>query len=474
MCPTAERSRGGNNPRKIDVLEESLDLSVSALQDDDQHRLDLKYTMIKKYEKSSADRNMSQPLLVRTPATLLKTIQYMEENIMDVDRHAVDSDDEENDGNESGLEDKEGRGPSKYHVHNFIWDRMRSIYGDFIVQNYRLGGRVDPYCVETHERMARWHLMMEHHMQWNTESHHAGFDRQNSERYISILKSLDEFYNMVHLLEDIDHSEPYNGTNRPFPIPNEGELRSYFILYQMDNQGASDKYIKTLRPEVLDHPDMQFALKVIQARRSENYGKFFRLLRECNYLQGCAMFRFVAPMRLHALNVINKVMRPGKNEASFSVHDLQELLCFNNVKDVLEYLEYFEFNVTSQVSKDGEESYRVILHGNPLEFQTDDDGKEIKPPLQFMRKYIEGKLGERDRCDVSRGLLSGAVNFEGDEGDVIYIDEDNELVEGGGVKENSRERAPSIVETIRAKLKRGDNVSRYVILIIRCLMCDFT
>ena len=265
MCPASERSREGKNPRKIDVLEESLDLSVSALPNDDQPLIDHKYTMIKKYEKSSADRNMALPHIVRTPATLLKTLQFMEQNVMDVDRHISLSDDDDSDD-----EDRVKSGPNKYHVHNFVWDRMRSIYSDFIVQNYRLGGRVDAFCVECHERMARWHLMMEHHIKWDAESKRDGFDRQNSERYISILKSLDEFYNMVHLLETKDHVEPPNGTNRPFPIPNEGELRSYFILYQIDNQGASDKYLKTLRPEVLDHADIQFALRVIQARRSNN------------------------------------------------------------------------------------------------------------------------------------------------------------------------------------------------------------
>ena len=129
MCPPSERSRGGNNPRKIDVLEESLDLSVSALAGEEQSLLDHRHTMIKKYEKSSADRNMAQPEIVRTPATLLNTLQFMEQNVMDVDRQVVLTSDEENedvDENENG--DTGGDGPSKYHVHNFIWVRAHCLF----------------------------------------------------------------------------------------------------------------------------------------------------------------------------------------------------------------------------------------------------------------------------------------------------------------------------------------------------------
>ena len=472
MCPKEERSRLGNNPRKIDVLEESLDLSISAMQEenDGSHILDHKYTMIKKYEKSSADREMALPHLVRTPSTLLETIDYMEQNVMDVDRqvHLIDDDDDDDQGDSN---DAPSKGPDKYHVHNFVWDRMRSIYGDFIVQNYRLGGRVDPYCIECHERMARWHLMMEHHMQWNSESHAAGFDRQNSERYISILKSLDEFYNMVHLLEETDFVDPPNGTNRPFPIPNEGELRSYFILYQMDNQGASDKYLKNLRPDVIDHPDIQFALKAMQARRSENFGMYFRLLRESNYLQACALFRFVAPMRLHALRVINKVMRAGKKEVAYPVRDLQEQLCFNDADDAIEYLSYFGFDVSSSDNDDLSDC-NVFLHGNPLEFRKDEDGKEIAPPLQYMTTYIESKLGSYDRADVCRGLLSNAVNFNGDVGDIIVetLSESGDSPEETPSPEHTKDasqketrvelKTPSIVQSIREKSKRGISVTR--------------
>lgn len=96
-----------------------MDLSVSALPGEEQSLMDHKHTMIKKYEKSSADRNMAQPEIVRTPATLLKTLQFMEQHVMDVDRQVMTASDDE--GEEVEDERNESKGPSKYHVHNFIW-----------------------------------------------------------------------------------------------------------------------------------------------------------------------------------------------------------------------------------------------------------------------------------------------------------------------------------------------------------------
>ena len=179
------------------------------------------------------------------------------------------------------------------------------------------------------------------------------------------------------------------------------------------------------------------------------------------------MFRFVPAMRLHALKAINKAMRPGRNETTYSVHDLQEQLCFNGIDDALEYLAYFQFETVSQVDSNDEVAYKVVLDGKELEFQVDKDGKEISPPLRYMN-HIERKLNGHDRADVSRGLLSNAVTFDGGEddssvGEVLvpeenddYSDIENEVIGG----EDSIIRTTSIAETIRAKLKRGDSVTR--------------
>lgn len=66
---------------------------------------------------------------------------------------------------------EEERSPSSLDVYLFLWNRYRMIAKDFILQNYRFGGRLDKYCLECHERMTRFHIMMDHQMQWSGSIH---------------------------------------------------------------------------------------------------------------------------------------------------------------------------------------------------------------------------------------------------------------------------------------------------------------
>lgn len=93
----------------------------------------------------------------------------------------------------------------------------------------------------------------------------------NNEQLNKLMKTLNELYDEAHLREirlqqgkilentgDDDDDEKSNLV----PIPNEGELRSYYVLYQLDNGGEVEKYLQKLHPDALNHPSMQFAIKV--------------------------------------------------------------------------------------------------------------------------------------------------------------------------------------------------------------------
>ena len=89
----------------------------------------------------------------------MQTIDYIEENIMSVDIVVAESSDD--------PVPEEERSPSALDVYLFLWNRYRMVAKDFILQNYRFGGRLNAYCLECHERMVRFHVMMDHQMQWS-------------------------------------------------------------------------------------------------------------------------------------------------------------------------------------------------------------------------------------------------------------------------------------------------------------------
>lgn len=54
--------------------------------------------------------------------------------------------------------------PDPLDVYQFMWDRTRMIRKDFTLQNYTGYGKNDAAAVRCHERIARWHIMMEHQL----------------------------------------------------------------------------------------------------------------------------------------------------------------------------------------------------------------------------------------------------------------------------------------------------------------------
>jgi nuclear mRNA export protein SAC3 len=105
-------------------------------------------TMIKRFQRSSADHDLLIADMLRTPETLLRTIEYIETQVM-------------NKYNE-GVDPRLGETPSKLMVYLFIWDRFRMVAKDFTLQQYSLS--ISDIWVECHERMARWFIFMDHDM----------------------------------------------------------------------------------------------------------------------------------------------------------------------------------------------------------------------------------------------------------------------------------------------------------------------
>ena len=86
---------------------------------------------IKEHAKSSADNDIKFPDLLRTPITLLRTVEYMEDYVMQQDHGDFDETD--------GL---------SVRLYKFIGGRYRMVGKDFILQGYQSGMRNDRVCIE--------------------------------------------------------------------------------------------------------------------------------------------------------------------------------------------------------------------------------------------------------------------------------------------------------------------------------------
>lgn len=89
--------------------------------------------VVKAYRRSAAGIEQPLPSDVRTPATLISTLNYLVNDILP--HHPLDK------------------------CHAFVRDRTRSIRQDFTLQNIR-----DLTAVQAHERIARFHILCLHEL----------------------------------------------------------------------------------------------------------------------------------------------------------------------------------------------------------------------------------------------------------------------------------------------------------------------
>jgi hypothetical protein len=131
MCPPEERQKRID---ESDVHRLEYPLGWAPLTH--QHHLaadNTRATMVKKFQRSSADHELLIPHLIRTPAALYRTICYMEEHVME--RHLlalaqpVDA--------QALANERERDRVTPLFVYLFVWDRYRMVAKDFILQARR-------------------------------------------------------------------------------------------------------------------------------------------------------------------------------------------------------------------------------------------------------------------------------------------------------------------------------------------------
>lgn len=219
----------------------------------------------------------------------------------------------------------------------------------------RFGGLNDQCCIEVHERIARWYVMMDHQMRADPEfvKAHA---QQNAEQLNAVLKSLGSFY---------DDARKRGRDVAAEWCKHEAEFRSYFLLYQLDNKDVTQAALATLAPEVLAAPEVQLVLEVMKARKYRNYARFFRVFKEADYLHACILFKYVGVMRAEALRLLSRFFLAPKTKTRYPLDELIDLLCFEDEDDALDFLESFGLYVDTS----GDEA-AVLLEGVNLQHAT--------------------------------------------------------------------------------------------------------
>ncbi|KAJ2799494.1 actin cytoskeleton and mitosis protein, partial [Coemansia guatemalensis] len=176
---------------------------------------------VKTFHRSAAGNEEPLPEDLRTPETLLRTLDYLVNEVIGAD-------------------------PELRDCHGFVRDRTRSIRQDFTIQNIR-----DASTVAACERIARFHILSLHVLCGNKDF----AEQQDMEQLRNTLKTLIELYD--------DHRR--EGKR----CPNEPEFYAYYIVSHLRDSDAK-RVAERLPRHIFTAPVVQQALKLHMLSESSN------------------------------------------------------------------------------------------------------------------------------------------------------------------------------------------------------------
>ncbi|KUL84691.1 hypothetical protein ZTR_07600 [Talaromyces verruculosus] len=404
MCPEFERVERIVQ-KMVDRAEKSLDPTTDTFE-----VKELK--MLKRFRRSAAGYDEQLPSDIRTPNTLLQTMNYLI-------RHVVMGPDP------LGL------------IHKFVWDRTRSIRNDFSVQQLTKIEDIK-IAVKCLERIARFHIVSLHLL--SSPDNEEQFDHhQEREQLNNTMLSLMHYYD--------DNRERMN-------FPNEPEFRAYYIVLAIHDQRPDvEDRVQKWPPEILQSPKVQVALELLAAAnnyweyqvvldemRSSAisqgfYDRFFSLVDSpaVSYLMGCVAEIYFNNVRQTAIRSIWKaycrvpISQQHKNE-EWTIPELTRVLYFDDESQAEDFCE--EQGLQLLERSDG----AMYLNWGTSSI----DVVDFAPSSQhsYSDKYVEAKRGGRTLAAIilglnikqaaARGMIDVSLLPTNDYGSPIEED-DNEL-----------------------------------------------
>lgn len=387
MCPEFERVER--------IVQKMVDKSEKFLHPVTNSHQNMESKMLKRFRRSAAGYDEQLPSDIRTPKTLLQTMNYLI-------RHVIGSDEP------LGV------------IHKFVWDRTRSIRNDLSIQQLTQEDHVT-MAVTCLERIARFHIVSLHLL--SSPSNQEPFDHhQEREQLNNTLLSLIYYY---------------DDNRGRVSFPNEDEFRAYYVVFSIHDQRPDlEARVQKWPSDLCKSPRVQIALELFTAAsnsweyqgtldsKRENvisqgfYTRFFSLVDSpgVSYLMACVAEIYFNYIRQTAIRSIWKaycrqpLSQQQKND-EWTMDELTDGLFFDNTTQTLKFCE--EQDLT--FAKNGEGQLYLNWASRPV------DSVEFKPSSQhvFSQKHVESKragrtlvaiiLGLNIRQAASQGMIDNAI-----------------------------------------------------------------
>ncbi|KAL8555215.1 hypothetical protein ACS0TY_003139 [Phlomoides rotata] len=176
-------------------------------------------------------------------------------------------------------------------VHEFVFDRTRSIRQDLSMQN-----AVGDQVIHMYERMVKFHIISYHrlHRSCGTPDT-APMSHLNMEQLMKALTTLFSLYEANRASQSMSQ--------------NEAEFYSFYLLLHLgsDNRGEPlSLWFRRIPSPILKSREMCFAREILRCYRQGNYKRFiYTTEAEASFLQYCIIEPYISEVRALALSYLS-------------------------------------------------------------------------------------------------------------------------------------------------------------------------
>ncbi|XP_064620928.1 SAC3 domain-containing protein 1-like [Lineus longissimus] len=253
---------------------------------------------VKSYSRPAAGKRGPHPGDLRPAPVLVKTVNYLIDNISSKD-----------DGGWTM-------------VYEYVFDRLRAVRQDAVIQ--RIHGSP---LVEILEKVIRFHIFSSYRLAMEPQ---LNFDTKINDTHVQ--------ESLKRLLRVYEVEEDCNCQNRK-------EFESIYILYNLGNTEALHHYL-TLSKTMRNNEQLKLAFAINQAYLLSNYVRFFRLVKNLNIMGMLAVHRHFAQIEWGAL----KIMASGFHSKNlrYPISNLSNILQYGNDDHLINTCKQSGFDVTDQ------------------------------------------------------------------------------------------------------------------------------
>nr|XP_011468782.1 PREDICTED: SAC3 family protein 2 [Fragaria vesca subsp. vesca] len=177
-------------------------------------------------------------------------------------------------------------------VHDFLFDRTRSIRQDLSMQNI-----VGEKAIQMYQKMVKFHIISLHNLRGCSSQNTSPMHHLNMEQLAKTLTSLFNLY---------DANRHSNST-----YENEAEFCSFYVLLHLGSHSqpmgeSLSWWFSHVPSSLIKSKEMQFSRKILRYFRMGNYRRFLSTVAaEASYLQYCIIEPYVDEVRVLAVSCIN-------------------------------------------------------------------------------------------------------------------------------------------------------------------------